>query len=109
MTSVGTAGLRVGYAQNKWLHYATGGAAVFGVKANLTTVSEPLACNGPGAPLCSGTDLRLGGVAGLGVEYGFAPNWSIIKAEYDHIVAASFELSHLHEVRAGLNYRFGGF
>jgi hypothetical protein len=67
MTSLSTSGLHVDYAQNNWLLYATGGAAILGAKTNLTSVSGPLTGNGPGAPLCSGADLRLGGMAGLGL------------------------------------------
>jgi opacity protein-like surface antigen len=30
------------------------------------------------------------------------------KLEYRYTAAASFELSHVNEIRAGVNYRFGG-
>jgi hypothetical protein len=40
-------------------------------------------------------------------EYGFTPSLSA-KLEYRYIAAASLELSHIHEVLAGVNYRFGG-
>ena len=106
MTSVSTAGLRVGYAHDNWLFFATGGAAILGAKTDLTTVAGPV-CGSPGFPNCSGTSNRLGGVVGLGLEYGFSPNWSM-KVEYEHIAAASLELSHLDQIRLGVNYRFGG-
>lgn len=113
ITSVTTARARIGYAANNWLLYATGGAAILGAKTNITPeTGAPLCGTLAPAPLtgilnCSGTNLRLGATAGAGIEYGFAPNWSL-KAEYLYIAAASFELSHLNEVRLGLNYRFGG-
>jgi outer membrane immunogenic protein len=106
MTDVSTAGVRVGYAQNNWLFFATGGAAIIGAKTELTTVAGPV-CSSPLLPNCSGTSHRLGGMAGLGMEYAFAPNWSM-KVEYEYIAAASLELSHLDQIRVGLNYRFGG-
>jgi hypothetical protein len=47
-------------------------------------------------------------VADVGVEYAFTPNWSA-KAEYLYVTAASLDISHNNEIRAGVNYRFGGF
>ena len=38
---------------------------------------------------------------------GLRPNWSA-KLEYRYTAAASLELSHINEVLAGVNYRFGG-
>ena len=106
MTSVSTAGVRVGNAQNNLLLFVTGGAAIIDAKTELTTVAGPV-CGSPLLPNCSGTSHRLGGMAGLGMEYAFAPNWSM-KVEYEYIAAASLELSHLDQLRVGLNYRFGG-
>jgi outer membrane immunogenic protein len=109
-----TARARVGYAQDNWLFYATGGVAILGAKTNLTGLNG-FTCGsltaigpGPGILNCSGTNKRLGGTAGAGVEYGFTPNLSA-KLEYLYTAAASLELSHVNEVRAGLNYRFGGY
>ncbi|MGB8899733.1 MAG: outer membrane beta-barrel protein [Methylocella sp.] len=62
---------------------------------------------GPGELKCSGANTRIGGTIGAGVEYGFTPNWSA-KLEYLYTAAASLELSHINEVRVGVNYRFGG-
>jgi outer membrane immunogenic protein len=106
VTSVTTGRARVGYAQDNWLFYATGGVALLGATTNLTTIAGPV-CGGLGILNCSGADHRLGGTVGAGVEYGFAPNWSI-KAEYLYIAAAAIELSHVNEVRLGVNFRFGG-
>jgi len=41
------------------------------------------------------------------VEYGITPNLSA-KLEYLYISAVSLDVSHHGEVRAGVNYRFGG-
>ncbi len=108
-----TARARIGYAWDNMLFYATGGLAVLGAKTSLSTLSG-LTCgtygvigSGPGELPCSGTNKRLGGTVGAGVEYGFTPNWSA-KLEYLYTAAASLEASRLNEVRVGLNYRFGG-
>jgi outer membrane immunogenic protein len=95
---------RVGYANDAWLLYGTGGLAVLGAKTTLTTST--------GACIaifnsCSGADRQVGVAAGGGLEYGFTPSLSG-KVEYLYITAASFEVSRHSEVRAGLNYRFGG-
>jgi opacity protein-like surface antigen len=63
--------------------------------------------SGPGELNFSGTNKRIGGTIGAGVEYGFTPNWSA-KVEYLYTAAAALEASHVNEVRVGLNYRFGG-
>jgi outer membrane immunogenic protein len=109
-----TARARVGYAHDNWLFFATGGLALLGAKTDLTGVFGVNPCvtisviNGtPGLLTCSGTNKRLGGTVGAGIEYGFTPSLSA-KLEYRYIAAASLELSHLHEVLAGVNYRFGG-
>ena len=107
ITSVSTGRMRVGYALDNWMLYATGGLALLGSNANVSTVGG-VACSGAilGA-LCSGTDYRIGATAGAGIEWGFTPNMSA-KLEYLYVTAASFELSHINVVRAGLNFRFGG-
>jgi outer membrane immunogenic protein len=110
----GTARARVGYAQDNWLYYVTGGVAILGAKTTLvglngfTCGTQRAIGPGPGVLNCSGTDKRIGGTAGAGIEYGFTPSLSA-KLEYLYTAAASLELSHINEVRAGLNYRFGGF
>ncbi len=69
-------------------------------------------------------DTRWGGIVAAGLEFGFAPNWSV-DVEYDHIFLNNqtrslttpiaglvFQSNHLGEdVDMGLvrlNYRFGG-
>ena len=96
---------RVGYANDTWLLYGTGGLAVLGAKTTLTTSTG--ACTAI-FNSCSGTDRQVGVTFGGGLEYGFTPSLSA-KVEYLYITAASFEVSRHSEVRAGLNYRFGGF
>jgi outer membrane immunogenic protein len=108
-----TARARVGYAWDNVLFYATGGLAVLGAKTSLSTLSG-LTCGSFGLIggvlgdlSCSGTNKRLGGTVGAGIEYGFMPNWSA-KVEYLYTAAAALEASRLNEVRVGVNYRFGG-
>ncbi|MFZ3358182.1 MAG: outer membrane beta-barrel protein [Xanthobacteraceae bacterium] len=97
---------RVGYANNNWLFYGTGGLALLGAKTTLTPVSGGGTC-GSIIVGCSGSNRQAGLALGGGVEYGFTPELSA-KLEYLYISAASLEVSRHSEVRAGLNYRFGG-
>ena len=69
---VGTARGRVGYATGPWLAYATGGLAWAGERF----------LNTPAIGSDEKTlHTRLGWAAGGGVEYGFAPHWSL-RLEY---------------------------
>jgi high affinity Mn2+ porin len=65
----GTLRGRVGYAPANWLVYATGG---FAWTYNRLTLTQ-LADDTTDSPLL----WRLGWVAGLGVEWAFAPNWTV--------------------------------
>ena len=68
---------QVGYAWNNALLYVKGGAAVTDNKyEGLIT--------GPGTVFDRTTETRWGGTVGVGLEYGFAPNWSAA-IEYDHL------------------------
>jgi opacity protein-like surface antigen len=58
-------------------------------------------------PNCTPTNRQAGLALGAGVEYGITPALSA-KLEYLYIAAASLEVSTHSEIRAGLNYRFGG-
>jgi outer membrane immunogenic protein len=108
---------QVGYAWNNVLLYVKGGAAV--------TDNKYDAFSGlTGAVLGSASDTRWGGTVGAGLEFGFAPNWSV-GVEYDHLFmgtqtlnlnapgGAFFESERIsQDVDMGLvrlNYRFGGF
>jgi outer membrane immunogenic protein len=107
---------QVGYAWNSALFYVKGGGAVVGDRYN-TTVIATNALND------SANQTRWGGTVGAGLEFGFAPNWSV-GVEYDHMFlgrktvnfttpagAASTTESIRQDVDMGLvrlNYRFGG-
>ncbi len=107
INNVSTGRLRVGYALDNWLLYATGGLALLGANTNVSTVGGVACTTAILTAVCSGTDYRLGATAGAGIEYGITPNLSA-KLEYLYITAVSLELSHLNVVRGGLNFRFGG-
>lgn len=113
---------QVGYDWSNMLLYVKGGAAVVDVRYDIFTA--------PGFP-GAGTQLAStdhegawGGTVGAGLEFGFAPNWSV-GVEYDHIFLASqtlqltttpgsfgFQSDRFSEgVDMGLvrvNYKFGG-
>lgn len=91
---------RLGYAFDRFLPYVTGGAAFANLKTNVPGVGET-------------SDTRTGWTVGGGVEYAFAPNWSL-KAEYLFADLGRFNCVgcgatvkfNENIVRAGLNYRF---
>jgi outer membrane immunogenic protein len=109
---------QIGYAWNNVLLYAKGGAAV-------TDNSYDVLANATGAIAAStGYNLNWGGTVGAGLEYGFAPNWSVA-VEYDHIFQTSRNLTFSTPagvqladsfrtggdtdlVTARINWRFGG-
>lgn len=102
---------QVGYAFNNVLVYAKGGAAI---TSNTYTITNAAT----GAFLGSNDNTRWGGVVGAGLEYGFAPNWSL-GVEYDHLFmdrqTVSFGALGSDNIKqdadlftARLNYRFGG-
>jgi outer membrane immunogenic protein len=97
---------RIGYAEQNWLFYATGGLAILGAKTNFTPPAG-FTCSGTFQINCSGTNKQIGAGLGAGVEYGITQNVSA-KLEYLYLTAASLDISHHSEIRAGLNYRFGG-
>ena len=68
---------QVGYAWNNTLLYLKGGAAV-------TDNKYSSFFTGPGIVFNTASDTRWGGAVGAGIEYGFAPNWSV-GIEYDHL------------------------
>jgi outer membrane immunogenic protein len=68
---------QVGYAWNNALVYLKGGAAVVDDKYTIVSAAS-------GALFGSASETRWGGTVGVGVEYGFAPNWSV-GVEYDHL------------------------
>jgi outer membrane immunogenic protein len=82
---------QVGYAFNNVLIYAKGGAAVVNDKY-LQTLTPAGAAVGQllfpslvtGQTIATGSETRWGGTVGAGIEFGFAPNWSVA-LEYDHL------------------------
>src|SRR5690349_4412509 len=113
---------QVGYAANNVLFYVKGGAAVTSDRYRvLQTGTNVVLAN-------SVDDTRWGAVVGVGLEYGFAPNWSA-GIEYDHmfmqdktynfvsngagfpvgtLVAQSRIRQDVDIITARINYRFGG-
>jgi high affinity Mn2+ porin len=100
---------RIGYASGPWLAYATGGLAWAGERfVNTPAVgSEEKELN-----------VRLGWAAGAGVEYAFAPHWSL-RLEYlysrfeqaDIRFPSATQISSsldLQSIRVGLNRKFDG-
>lgn len=107
ISAIGTARARVGVAMNNVLLYATGGGAFVKSSANATTVAG-VPCGTLGVfPDCSASSWRPGIAAGLGVEWGFTPNWSL-KAEYLYtaVVGSGVSTDKLNTVRTGINYKF---
>ena len=113
---------QVGYAWNNVLWYVKGGAAVTSNKySSFFPVSNIFAA--AGVPFNAASDTRWGGAVGAGLEFGFAPSWSVA-VEYDHLfmgnptitspqsaiaVARSDKIGQ--DVDMGtvrVNYRFGG-
>ncbi len=107
---------QVGYAWNNALLYVKGGAAVTSDKYTTTRIATGLVVD-------SASETRWGGVVGAGLEFGFAPNWSV-GVEYDHmfmgtksinantpggVFSATDSISQGVDVgTVRLNYRFGG-
>jgi len=117
---------QVGYAWNNVLWYVKGGGAVTDNRFRGTVTAT-------GAVFDTANDTRWGGVVGTGLEFGFAPNWSI-GIEYDHLfmgnrdntftstgvlpvvapipVGTAFRTDSIRQdidmVTARINYRFGG-
>ena len=107
ISAVGTARARVGVAMNNSLFYVTGGAAFVKSSANGTSIAGA-PCGTLGVlPNCAASAWRPGIVAGLGIEYGFTPNWSL-KGEYlyTQVVGTGVSVDKFSTFRSGINYRF---
>ena len=122
---------RVGYTWDRFLVYGKGGA---GFAHDRYSLNNFQAIGGPFSFCATGlfafipcdastsTD-RIGWVAGAGVEWAFAPNWSAL-IEYDHYGFGTKRVGFLNAgipitafidirqdtdvVKVGINYRFGG-
>ena len=105
---------QIGYAWNNVLVYVKGGGAAVDYKYDIFSAG--------GAAVASGNQARWGETIGAGLEFGFAPNWSL-GVEYNHIflddrtvtltlAGAAVSTDRIHQdVDLGLvrlNYRFGG-
>jgi outer membrane immunogenic protein len=107
---------QVGYAWNNVLGYIKGGAAVTENRYDHRFAATNTLFD-------SARDTRWGGTVGVGLEYGFIPNWSVA-IEYDHLfmgrrnenfTIATGVLSTIDRigqdvdvVTARVNYRWGG-
>jgi outer membrane immunogenic protein len=78
MDALGLFTAQLGWAQQNWLWYVKGGAAL---TDNSTTLSSTFG----GIGLASASSTRWGGTVGTGFEYGFSPGWSV-GVEYDHLM-----------------------
>jgi outer membrane immunogenic protein len=108
---------QVGYAWDAVLFYVKGGGALTFDRYNgLIT--------GTGTFIDAANETRWGGTVGAGIEFGFAPNWSVA-AEYDHLFMGSRNVSFSLPAFGGItridritqdvdigtvrvNYRWGG-
>jgi outer membrane immunogenic protein len=106
---------QIGYAWNTALLYVKGGAAVVADRNDILTAGVVTA-TAPG-------DNSWGGTIGAGLEYSFAPSWSVA-VEYDHlfipnstpnfttpagaVFAADRVRGDADLVTARINYRWGG-
>lgn len=107
---------QIGYAWNNTLLYVKGGGAVVGQRYD-----SFFTAGGPGsAGSVSGRDTRFGATVGVGLEYGFTPNWSF-GVEYNHIFLGTTTYNYpapslaserirgdIDMVTAKINYKWGG-
>ncbi len=104
VNSISTLRTRIGYADDNWLFYLTGGIAVTNEQSTLSGAT--FVCGGANPPCNSISDLHLGLAAGAGVEYGITQNLSA-KAEYTWVGAGAGNTLKENMLRVGANWRFG--
>jgi outer membrane immunogenic protein len=122
---------RLGYAFDRWMIYVKGGAAFVPTKANVIDNCTTGGCGNWLIATFSGDDTATVGTFGGGVEWAFAPNWSV-KAEYMFIALGDqsrtscgtatlasgavvaggpfcfgTSFPDIHTVKVGVNWRFG--
>ncbi len=109
---LGSATARVGWTWGPGLLYAKGGYAFTDKSLGMTVAGVP-------APFATTGNSKSGWTVGGGLEYMFAPNWSV-KGEYQYynfgnttfsagpapLVGSRFRDDE-HTVKVGVNYRFG--
>lgn len=86
---------QVGYTFDHVLLYAKGGAAVVSDNYSVTVsaAGAPLIFGtSVGQTITTGSETRWGGAVGAGIEYGFAPHWSV-GLEYDHLFMGRNDVS----------------
>ena len=111
---------RVGYAFDRALFYGTGGFAMGDYSTTRTQTSGTFMSAAAGTAETF-SKLRLGWTAGGGIEYALGDNWTV-RAEYLFVglqpLTYTFPLANIRQatpneyvqvVRAGLNFKFGGF
>jgi outer membrane immunogenic protein len=103
---------QIGYAWDRALFYVKGGAAV-------TDNRYQIFASPTGGLTNSVSESRWGAALGVGIEYAFAPGWSL-GFEYDHLFMGNndivqgfgFANDHIKEdvdlFTARVNYKFGG-
>ena len=125
---IATTRARAGVTWDKFLFYATGGAAWGNIHTTKSLSCLTDGCGGSSLKLAASntfTQTKAGWTAGLGVEGMLSPNWSA-KAEWLYVdlgtLADTFTTvgsfgtqsvlwsrsEHYNIVRVGLNYRFNG-
>ena len=105
---------QIGYAWDRTLFYVKGGAAVTDNKYTANSTLPPL------IGIDTARETRWGATVGAGIEYAFAPNWSV-GFEYDHLFMGNRDVNsatgfliadHIKEdvdlFTARVNYKFGG-
>ena len=113
---------QVGYAWNNFLGYVKGGAAVTHNRYD-GIVQTAVGAFPVGASFDGASGTRWGAAVGVGLEYGFARNWSVA-IEYDHlfmgrssynIITPAGVFDRTERISQGidmgtvrLNYTFGG-
>jgi outer membrane immunogenic protein len=117
---------RLGYTWDRFLVYGKGGVGFAHDQYslnNFVSIGGAFCFNGAFIACNSSTSTdRVGWVAGVGVEWAFAPNWSAL-VEYDHYgfdskrvgfsnpTAPNVALIDIRQdidiVKVGINYRFG--
>ena len=107
---------QIGYAWNNVLWYAKGGAAVTDNRYSSFFTTTNVQFN-------AASDTRWGAAVGTGIEFSFAPNWSVA-FEYDHLFMGNPNVTFPTSANAvtrsdnikqdvdmgtvRINYRFGG-
>jgi len=107
MRSFGTVRGRLGYAAGNWMPYITGGLALADLRVGQSIAAVP-----------GNEDWRAGWTVGAGLEWMFAPSWSL-KAEYLYADFGNSAISYngapltvnvsernVNIIRGGINYHF---